>query len=630
MLGIRSKLALGFGGLVAVTLAILLCAVAEFNRFTDQSARAVRDDLDSIIAARDMRDAIDEAADAAYESIRAEGPVDVRGIDEASKDFAEAMAVQRSRVTLPGEERLTATVEREWEQMRPLLAKLPSLPFAERAPFVRVGLRAHLRVVRATLRELAAINTSSIQANQQQLKEDMRSSRRLIYGMALAGVAFAAGFATVVGRRIVRPISALTASAERVARGDLDHPLEVRGRDELGRLGGAFEQMTAELRRFRAVDADKLSRAHQAAQTAIDSLPDGVIMLDERGRVELANRSAARLFAVSAGEEIATRPEAWLRESKGGEGASHGGNGGGAGGGRVNSFAPSIEVDDAGEVRHFLPRSVALRNPAGRAVGTTLILADVTDFRRLDQLKDSLLSMASHELKTPLTSMRVILPLVLERKVGPLTEKQAELLKVTADAVERMRRIVETILDLGRLASGRMPLHASPVAPTALVRRAVGAHEGAFAGKGVSLGGITPADLPEVRADAAQVDHVLANLLSNALRFTPAGGSVSISAARSADGAAVRFRVTDTGCGIAEVHVAHLFESFYRVPGQGADTGTGLGLALVRQVVEAHGGRVGVESTPGEGSTFWFTLPTAAAATTAAGTITAEANHHGA
>jgi signal transduction histidine kinase len=218
--------------------------------------------------------------------------------------------------------------------------------------------------------------------------------------------------------------------------------------------------------------------------------------------------------------------------------------------------------------------------------------------------------MASHELKTPLTSMRMILPLVLERKVGPLTEKQAELLAVTSEAVERMRQIVETILDLGRLASGKMPLDVRPLAPTDLVRRAVASHRAAFEAKGVELKDDSPEGLPPVRADAAHLERVFTNLLSNALRFTPAGGAVSISAGRI-DGS-VAFRVSDTGCGVSEAHVAHLFESFYRVPGQESDTGTGLGLAVVRQIIETHGGRVGVESALGKGSTFWFTLPAAA------------------
>ena len=597
MLGIRSKLLLGFGGLVAVMLAIILCAVNTFNNYSRQTERTIRDDLVSVVAARDMRDALDEGADAAYESIRAEGPVDTKRIESASAEFTRAMTLQQARVTLPGEEPLTAAVQREWDQSRQLLTALPEVPFTDRGPFVREEIRPHLRAARFALHELAKLNTTSIESSHRVIQGSTESTRRTIFGLGMAGVCFAAVFATVVSARIVKPIATMTVLAEYIAHGDLDQKVTVRSRDELGRLEGAFNTMTTELRRLRALDADRLSRAYQAAQTAIDSLPDGVIMLDGTGRVELANRSATRLFFVKAGEDIALRPEVWLRESIG------------RAPGAFDSFAPSIKVDDNGFPRHFLPRPVPLRNGDGRMVGTTLILVDVTDFRRLDQLKDSLLSMASHELKTPLTSMRMILPLVLEQKVGPLTEKQAELLAVSSDAVERMRRIVDTILDLGRLASGKMPLEARPLLPANVVRRAVAAHRAAFEAKGVNLKDESPGGLPPVWADAAQVDHVFANLLNNALRFTPAGGKVSIAADRT-DGS-VAFRISDTGCGVAEAHVTHLFESFYRVPGQGSDTGSGLGLALVRQIVESHRGRVGVESALGKGSTFWFTLPVA-------------------
>lgn len=595
--GIRSRLLLGFGGLVALMLVIILCAVNAFNNYSRQAERTLRDDLDSVVAARDMRDALDEAADAAYESIRDEGPVDVKRIESASADFARSMALQRARMTLPGEESLTADVQREWDQSRPLLEALPAMAFAQRGPFVREQFRPHLRAARSTLHQLAGLNSASIQASQHAVQRSTESTRHLLYGLAIAGVCFAGIFASVIGHQIVQPIAAMTTSVERIARGDLDQNVAVRGRDELARLEGGFNQMTSELRRLRALDADKLTRAHQAAQTAIDSLPDGVIMLDSAGRIELANRSAARLFSLRVGENLAQRPEAWLRESIG------------RAPGSFDSFAPSIEIDDNGSARHFLPRPVPLRSSDGRTVGTTLVLVDVTDFRRLDQLKDSLLSMASHELKTPLTSMRMILPLVLERKVGPLTEEQAELLAVAGDAVERMRAIVETILDLGRLASGKVPLDARPTLPAELVRRALALHRGAFEAKGVELKEDSPDELPPVRADTAHVERVFANLLSNALRFTPSGGSVLIAAAR-VDGS-IAFRVSDNGCGVSDAHVGHLFDSFYRVPGQESDSGTGLGLAVVRQIVETHGGHVGVESALGKGSTFWFTLPAA-------------------
>jgi signal transduction histidine kinase len=135
--------------------------------------------------------------------------------------------------------------------------------------------------------------------------------------------------------------------------------------------------------------------------------------------------------------------------------------------------------------------------------------------------------------------------------------------------------------------------------------------------RGVSLANAVPNDLPEVLGDAKRLQHVLSNLLSNALRFTGPGGAVSVGA--EAESGTVRFAVTDTGAGIAADDASRIFEPFYRVPGQGKPTGVGLGLAIVREIIKTHGGSVGVDSTPGRGSTFWFTLPQAGIAPPPAG-----------
>ena len=257
-----------------------------------------------------------------------------------------------------------------------------------------------------------------------------------------------------------------------------------------------------------------------------------------------------RLFAIAPGHENAHSELPWINDALGRSGEP------------PDGFRSSIEVDDGGTSRFFLPRSVALKSADSRTIGWTLILVDVTAFRRLDQLKDSLLSMASHELKTPLTSMRLILPLLLEQTVGPLNEEQSELVTITRDATEHMRNIVETILDLRHFASGKMPIQPRSVQPADLGIESIESMRRAFAGKDVSLHVEIPEGLPLVRSDPSHLEHVFSNLLSNALRHTPAGGKVTVSARTRGD--SVQFEVADSGCGIAPEHLTRVFETFYR------------------------------------------------------------------
>jgi len=221
-------------------------------------------------------------------------------------------------------------------------------------------------------------------------------------------------------------------------------------------------------------------------------------------------------------------------------------------------------------------------------------------------LKGGVISTVSHQLKTPLTSVRMALHLLLEEKVGPLTEKQAELLVAAREEAERLDRILGELLDIGRIESGKAPMELRPVPPQELVSEAVEPYRNAARDGGVSLTVALPDALPRVWVDPTQIAHVFANLLSNALKYTLPGGTISITAKGEEE--FVRFRISDTGVGIPDRYLPRIFEQFFRVPEQGSGTGVGLGLAIVKDIVEAHGGTVGVESREGTGSTFHFTL----------------------
>jgi signal transduction histidine kinase len=195
-----------------------------------------------------------------------------------------------------------------------------------------------------------------------------------------------------------------------------------------------------------------------------------------------------------------------------------------------------------------------------------------------------------------------------EELAGPLTEKQADLMLAARQDCERLQAIVDDLLDLSRIQSGRLVLSRAAVAPKDLVATAVSAHRGEAAEGGVAISGVAGDHLPRVGVDRERIELVLSNLVANALKHTPRGGSVEITAVEGEG--SVRFEVKDTGAGIPPEYHDRIFEKFFRVPGA-PKGGVGLGLYLSREIVEAHGGRIGVESAPGAGSRFWFTVPRA-------------------
>ena len=261
-----------------------------------------------------------------------------------------------------------------------------------------------------------------------------------------------------------------------------------------------------------------------------------------------------------------------------------------------------------GEKMHsFLPRILPIRDNQGDTVGAAILLEDVTRFRLLDEVKNNLVATVSHELKNPLTSIRLALHLLLEETLGPLSPKQLELLVDARDNAERLLVMINNLLDLARLEQGRSQLHMRPERPAALLRAAAESFQSRAADQRIELLVDAADDLPPVAADAEQFQHALQNLLDNALVHTLPGGRITV-AARRHDGI-IAISVADTGSGIPAQWLPFVFERYFRVPGEASRGGSGLGLAIVREIVIAHGGEITCESWPGKETTFRMTLP---------------------
>ena len=231
-----------------------------------------------------------------------------------------------------------------------------------------------------------------------------------------------------------------------------------------------------------------------------------------------------------------------------------------------------------------------------------------------ERLRRELVANVSHELKTPISALRAH----LENLLDGVEDPKPETLEVMLAQSERLSRLVEQLLELSRLESGDVPLHTEPIRLAPLIGQVVSEIEVAQADKGVLLLNRVNGEAPMVLADEERIHQVLFNLLDNAVRFTPPGGEVAVTASREDDRCVLT--VSDTGPGIGAEHLPKLFERFYRVDpsrarGDGSDSGgTGIGLAIARSVVEAHGGRIWAESEPGHGAEFHFDLPVAAEA----------------
>ncbi len=605
-MNLRTKIVLGFGGLLTLLIAVCVLGVVVITWYSQAVERLLRENYASVVYGQKMIEALDQlTADAQAVAIdgATQSPTFSDHFHAAEKTFANNLHAEQQNITLDGEQAAADHLSALWDAYQSQLAQVlasGSTPDDRRRLFSEL---LHQRAaVMAAAQQIVDMNLDNMVSINGQAKIYAAWSRAAMYLLLGCGVLLGLVLMAVVGRAILAPIHALTTSVREIEAGNLNLVVQPTSHDEIGQLAEAFNSMTAKLREFRRTDQAKLLRTQQTTQLAIDSLPDAVAVVNPSGIVEIANGTARRLFNLAAekpldgpGHEFLADLFKEVRDSA----RPHDPQG----------YHGAVQIFDNGTERFFLPHGVPIRN-GGELVGVTLILIDVTRLRQLDELKSGLVSTVSHELRTPLTSIRLANHLLLSDRIGPLTSKQMEVVLESRDNTERLQGIIDNLLDMSRIESGRTMLEISSVSPHTLVMEAVDGLRMAIQDKGVDLQMEAPVDLPKIRADAVRITHVLTNLLSNALRYTPAGGEIRVTA--EADEARLTFAVSDTGTGIPQAHVGRIFERFFRVPGQ-SENGVGLGLAIAREIVEAHGGTIRVESREGVGTTFRFTLPLAAA-----------------
>ena len=417
------------------------------------------------------------------------------------------------------------------------------------------------------------------------------------FGAAAAGAgAFAGTLGAAIAYRVRRRASAsaraIAASARRVAGGDLEHRVPPDVSADAPELAAAVNAMADRLREIiseASVERGRLS-------TALDTMADGVIVVDGDSRVTLINRAAEQLLRTGPSPLSRSLPEV-IRDHELQQ--------------VVNAASDTQRPHQAEVQLLYGGRYVrALATPVFQTWpgGVLLTLHDVTGLRQLETTRKEFVTNVSHELRNPLASARLMVETL---EAGALEDPPAarDFLERLRGEVDRMTGLVEELLELARLESGQATLHLAPCDLAALLAEAREYHAPRSERAGIGLGLAVEDGLPRVVGEAQKLRQVMDNLLDNALKFTPEGGRVTVSAASG--GRFVRVAVADTGPGIAPEHVPHVFERFYKADRSRREEGSGLGLAIAKHIVLAHGGSVDVSSREGEGTEFTVRIPRA-------------------
>ncbi|MBU7008599.1 two-component system histidine kinase PnpS [Phosphitispora fastidiosa] len=394
---------------------------------------------------------------------------------------------------------------------------------------------------------------------------------------------------------LVVPLQEMTWVAKEMAEGKLDLNVDVKAKDEIGALGSGFNYMAQRLRDT----ISQITEERNKVSAILTSMNDGVIAIDGKGNILLINPAIERMFHIKY-EHILGKSVIEVVRNFDLE--------------RLLHLALSSSESITRELQVFTPdpktfrvSTAPLTNETG-VVGVVAVMRDVTAFREVERMKTDFVANVSHELRTPLTSIKGFVETLLD---GALKEPETarHFLEIINDEADRLNRLIGDLLSLSRIEAKQGEIHKTLVNLERLISNVVSVLSPQANEKSLSLNVDIKSPLPALKVDSDMIGQLMINLVDNAIKYTPEGGSINITAIRVKNG--IKVAVKDTGIGIPWESIPRLFERFYRVDKARSREmgGTGLGLAIVKHILEVHGGTIDIASRVGRGSTFTFFLP---------------------
>jgi two-component system sensor histidine kinase VicK len=448
-----------------------------------------------------------------------------------------------------------------------------------------------------------------VDAENRQIIDVVRNVLTTIAWLAFVTIGLAVALGLGLASWISLAISRLKAGAVRIANGDFSQPIAVKSRDELGQLGDAFNRMSERLRdSYR-----RLAVEQQRDEAMLQSMSEGMIAIDEAGLVVMINTVATEFLGLPNEEAAIGKPITELyqlyADSKSDEALSL-------------EKRPSHLTLTTGQVinevygfhsasgnKYLLNINSSPVKLDGKIVGAITVLRDVTKEKEVDRMKTEFISLASHQLRTPLSAIKWYTEMLVSGDAGELQPEQLDFAKNVEDSTERMIALVNALLNISRIESGRIMIDPKPTDLKELVGGIVNDLKAKTEEKQQTLIISVHDELPKINLDPRLISQVYLNLLTNAVKYTPKGGEISVFISKKDD--QIISQVTDNGYGIPKDQQDRLFQKFFRAANavKVETDGTGLGLYLIKAVVESSGGKIWFESEEGKGSTFWFSIP---------------------
>ena len=599
---LRFRIGYGYIILIVINITVTIWTVYTFWRLTNALDDILGNNYPSILAAENMARAIDRYEHAVSSVLNNDKNNGVIEMMMAKEDFQKAFQTAQAK-------KMDSLAGAILENIRSTYAGYEILTKGVLDSADEYGLERAKAFRYNTMPPFSERLTDNcfwlVEENQKQMTE-VRNRTNTLWINALQTIGFSWFIALAisvfimvrVATRIIRPAELLTDTVRQIGRGHLDLKIDVQTDDEFGELSREFNKMTERLRRYEAMNVEQILLEKQKSETIVTNITDPIIVCGADGSVVLLNPSAEELCQKKE-REVLGRHISDLTTDE-----------------RITRLfdekaplEPYLEFERGGRKIFLRPRVSPIISPSGMREGMVVILQDVTQFRELDKAKSDFMATVSHEFRTPVTSITMGVDILRQHLLGPLTEAQEELLRSFKQDCERLTKLVRDLLQLSKIESKEIRVREDKVDLVQVVGTVVRSFNIQFKEKGVSLAFRCDEELPPIIGDEQHFMWVLSNLISNALQYTDAGGSVDISAGLS--GGNIVVKVRDTGHGIPQEYLEKVFDKFVQVK-QGYDPtpgSVGLGLAIAKDIVDLYGGKIWAESELGHGSLFTFRIP---------------------
>ncbi|MCC3145439.1 cell wall metabolism sensor histidine kinase WalK [Halanaerobium sp. Z-7514] len=595
---LKGKIILGFAVMVIILTGVVVWSVYNFEILSEAINNIMVENYQSITASDSMVEAIERQDSALLMMLRT--PEEEQGLEgqeifrRNQREFYSWLARAEDNITIEGEGDIINKISENYYTFISIFDNFYNADEADRWEIYNQELLPVFMETKNEIRELREINRQEMVSAQQ--SANSRANQAIIYTIILAlGVTgFFLIFAYYLTQQILNPIKELQKGIKKVAERNFQQKVEVASEDEIGVLADEFNKMITKLREYEKINVKKILMEKEKSEAIVNNLSSPLIVTDQDHNIVLINESAKNLFSINNDvidmhflEVInSERLFDFIKKPE------------------DNQKNNTIVMEKENKEKHFRVSTKRVLNNEEKYQFTVTLLEDITRLKEIDNMKSEFVSTVSHEFRTPLTSMNMGLNMVINEDTGELNEEQKELLEAAYEDVERLTELVNDLLDLSKIESGKIEMDFSKTDVNNIIEKTLEPFYKQAEEKGIELVFEKEEENIQAWADPSKISWVISNLIGNALRYVEEG---RIKVGAEVKGRRILVSVDDDGPGIPKEYQYKIFEKFVRAGNDKEEkSGTGLGLAIAKEIIEAHNGRIWVESEEGEGSKFSF------------------------